>query len=429
MLSTSIPSYLWGDAILTAAHLINRMSSQALKFQTPLDSFKESYPNTRLLSVVPIRDFGCVMFVHTHGPNQTKFTPRAQKCIFVGYPLHQHGYKCYHPSSKKILYFVSINGHSSKIIHSFPNGSLQGENTSEETNWGPSLSVFLEPILDISTNESIRPTKQVPWITYYRRNLRKEIAPSVISLANEDQFQVLIVLSLIMIINVIKLMQNPSLTLVPMNPFARPNKSHGSHIIGGILGRKWRRLLFLWQRRSVPGTNSPIPDHDNECDKTDACVENIESNNREDNDSKDVIEAENDDCETLVPAKNVVQPGKEMSPAPAENIVESGKMTEHGTFEQEGECSMKPKESKDRNVSLDLSIALRKGTRSCTKYPLQSYLSYSNLSPEFKALTTNLDTVVIPNSIHTALESRSHGRNCGSREKSYVRPSHSSKWS
>ncbi|XP_038893705.1 uncharacterized protein LOC120082554 isoform X2 [Benincasa hispida] len=218
---------------------------------------------------------------------------------------------------------------------------------------------------------------------------------------------------------------NPSLTSVPMNPFARPNKSHGSHIIGGILGRKWRRLLFLWQRRSVPGTNSPIPDHDNECDKTDACVENIESNNREDNDSKDVIEAENDDCETLVPAKNVVQPGKEMSPAPAENIVESGKMTEHGTFEQEGECSMKPKESKDRNVSLDLSIALRKGTRSCTKYPLQSYLSYSNLSPEFKALTTNLDTVVIPNSIHTALESRSHGRNCGSREKSYVRPGHS----
>lgn len=31
--------------------------------------------------------------------NQTKFTPHAQRCVFVGYPLYQRGYKCFHLSS------------------------------------------------------------------------------------------------------------------------------------------------------------------------------------------------------------------------------------------------------------------------------------------------------------------------------------------
>ncbi|KAL0544016.1 hypothetical protein IC582_019127 [Cucumis melo] len=88
MLSTSLPSYLWGDAILTAAHLINRMSSRILHLQTPLECLKESYPSTRLVSKVPLRVFGCTAYVHSFCPNQTKFTPRAQACVFVGYPLH-----------------------------------------------------------------------------------------------------------------------------------------------------------------------------------------------------------------------------------------------------------------------------------------------------------------------------------------------------
>ncbi|KAA0049796.1 Copia protein [Cucumis melo var. makuwa] len=50
MLSTSLPSYLWGDAILIATHLINRMPSSILHLQTPLECLKESYPSTRLVS-------------------------------------------------------------------------------------------------------------------------------------------------------------------------------------------------------------------------------------------------------------------------------------------------------------------------------------------------------------------------------------------
>ncbi|KAA0037910.1 Beta-galactosidase [Cucumis melo var. makuwa] len=89
LLSTSLPSYLWGDTILTAAYLINRMPSRILHIQTPLDCLKEFYPFTRLISEVLLRVSRCTTYVHNFDPNQTKFNPRAQACVFVGYPLHR----------------------------------------------------------------------------------------------------------------------------------------------------------------------------------------------------------------------------------------------------------------------------------------------------------------------------------------------------
>ncbi|KAL0544471.1 hypothetical protein IC582_019587 [Cucumis melo] len=54
--------------------------------------------------------------------------------------------------------------------------------------------------------------------------------------------------------------------------------------------------------------------------------------------------------------------------------------------------------------SLDLPIALRKGTRSCTKHSISNYVSYENLSPQFRAFTTSLDSTTIPKNIYIALE-------------------------
>ncbi|TYJ99589.1 Beta-galactosidase [Cucumis melo var. makuwa] len=174
MLSTSLPSYLWGDAILTAAHLINRMSSRILHLQTPLDCLKESYPSTRHVSEVLLRVFGCTAYVHNFGPNQTKFTPRAQACVFVGYPLDHRGYKCFHPPSRK--YFVTMDITLCENRPYFPVSHLQGEGVSEESN---NTFEFVEPtpitVSDIDPHPTILPTNQVPRKTYYRRNLRKEV--------------------------------------------------------------------------------------------------------------------------------------------------------------------------------------------------------------------------------------------------------------
>ena len=130
MLSTSRFSYLWGDVILTTAHLINCMPSRVLHFQTPLDCLKESYPSTRLIPDVPLRVFSCTAYVYSHGPNQTKFTPKAQTCVFVGYPLHQRGYKCFHPSSRKYFVTMDVTFIEDRLV-----SLLQGENVCEEFNY------------------------------------------------------------------------------------------------------------------------------------------------------------------------------------------------------------------------------------------------------------------------------------------------------
>ena len=54
--------------------------------------------------------------------------------------------------------------------------------------------------------------------------------------------------------------------------------------------------------------------------------------------------------------------------------------------------------------TLDLPIKLRKGTRSCMKHFISNYMSYENLSPQFRAFTTNLDSIIVPKSIYLALE-------------------------
>ena len=48
------------------------------------------------------------------------------------------------------------------------------------------------------------------------------------------------------------------------------------------------------------------------------------------------------------------------------------------------------------DLSLDIPIALRKGTRSCTKDSICNYMSYSNLQPKFKVFTESLDTATVP---------------------------------
>ena len=53
---------------------------------------------------------------------------------------------------------------------------------------------------------------------------------------------------------------------------------------------------------------------------------------------------------------------------------------------------------------LDQLIALRKGICSCTQHPLRYHLSYSNLSPGYRAFVTSLDQIQIPNSVQEALK-------------------------
>ena len=141
MFTMNLPKPYWGDAILVAAYLINRMPLKTLDFQSPLEALKGKNEY-----IVPSKVFGCVCFVHTK--NAGKLDPRALKCVFIGYSPTQKGYKCYHPPSRKSFVSMDVTFREFESYFSnYPSSPLQGENKEEEVIFPGTMSV--EPLDDI----------------------------------------------------------------------------------------------------------------------------------------------------------------------------------------------------------------------------------------------------------------------------------------
>ena len=83
----ALPKPFWGETVLIATYLINRMPSRVLNFKTPLDTSKNSYPLSKLFCSLSPKVFGCVTFVHIHNQNQGKLDPRALRCVFLNFLL------------------------------------------------------------------------------------------------------------------------------------------------------------------------------------------------------------------------------------------------------------------------------------------------------------------------------------------------------
>ncbi|RVX13689.1 Retrovirus-related Pol polyprotein from transposon RE1 [Vitis vinifera] len=125
LIAAKIPISYWGEAITSAAYLINRVPSSSINFQTPLQALinvvvAPTVPN------LPPRVFGCVTFVHLHKHQRTKLTSHALQCVFVGYALHKKGYRCYHPPTRRMFITMDVVFHEDSMYFSFES-ELQGE--------------------------------------------------------------------------------------------------------------------------------------------------------------------------------------------------------------------------------------------------------------------------------------------------------------
>lgn len=56
----------------------------------------------------------------------------------------------------------------------------------------------------------------------------------------------------------------------------------------------------------------------------------------------------------------------------------------------------------DHCVGDDRPIALRKGTRTCTKHPICNFVSFDLLSPVYRSFVSSLDQVQVPSTIEDA---------------------------
>ena len=97
----NMPRFYWGEAVKSAAYLINRTPSRVIDFQTPQQKLQSLLSIPHLPNLEP-RVFGCTIYIHIPKILRNKLNPYAKRCVFVGYSKFQKGYRCYDPQTRKL---------------------------------------------------------------------------------------------------------------------------------------------------------------------------------------------------------------------------------------------------------------------------------------------------------------------------------------
>lgn len=85
---SNVPLHLWGDCVLTAVHLINRLPTPLLDNKTPYEVLYKEQPTYDHLRV-----FGCLAIASNPIVTTDKFAARGLPCVFLGYPPTKKGYR------------------------------------------------------------------------------------------------------------------------------------------------------------------------------------------------------------------------------------------------------------------------------------------------------------------------------------------------
>ncbi|GJS97691.1 putative RNA-directed DNA polymerase [Tanacetum coccineum] len=104
MFDANLPKQFWGECILTAAYVINRLPSKVIKNKTPFELLMNQKPDYEFLRV-----FGCLAYFTNTNTKGDKFEERGKPGVFLGYLTGTKGYKILDLETRKIIVSRNVN--------------------------------------------------------------------------------------------------------------------------------------------------------------------------------------------------------------------------------------------------------------------------------------------------------------------------------
>ena len=86
MAQANLPISFWGDALLTAAYVLNRVPSKSVP-STPYELWNDNKHDLGNL-----HPWGCAAYIHNNTHQYGKLGPRGKKCIFIRYSETSKGF-------------------------------------------------------------------------------------------------------------------------------------------------------------------------------------------------------------------------------------------------------------------------------------------------------------------------------------------------
>ncbi|KAH9718013.1 retrovirus-related pol polyprotein from transposon RE1 [Citrus sinensis] len=96
----NLPLNFWGECILSAAYIINHTPTPLLDGKNPYELLHGKPP-----PYAHFRSFGCLCYAHYIPRDKNKFNPRSRRCVFVGYPHGNKGWRVFDLETNE--FFVS----------------------------------------------------------------------------------------------------------------------------------------------------------------------------------------------------------------------------------------------------------------------------------------------------------------------------------
>ena len=100
MSHSTLPNSMWGEALKTAVHIINKVPTKSIK-KTPYELWTNRKPSLKYMHI-----WGCPAEVKVYNPHERSLDSRTVSGYFIGYPERSRGYRFFCPShSMRIVEF------------------------------------------------------------------------------------------------------------------------------------------------------------------------------------------------------------------------------------------------------------------------------------------------------------------------------------